>query len=180
MKPNKELKAELGVILEIPVWRALLLLFVVFGCGGMFVLTAQAAVAGRVAPTAVAQFITATPSPVPSATATPTPTGDVFIEGIGQPVEVRLNWRLSALGVAYHHNGQWVERLYCDPIPADYLCRFPRPPLTKGTAASFNLMVREGEIWHHVIADPTQTYLTVEWGVEGNLYRFFVSSRQGE
>jgi hypothetical protein len=196
MKTNKELKAEIGALLEMPVWGALLLLLVVFGCGGMFALTTQAAVSARptpsanATPTAVVQFITATPSPAPS----PTPFYPLIVEenlrdnpiyGIGHEMQVRANWRITAVGVAYlADSGEWVERVYCDPMPADYLCKFPRPPLNGATMESFNIMVREtnesaavaaGQ-WHYLKANASKDVILVEWGIEGNVYRYWTDS----
>ena len=193
MKPApKEVKAETGTRLAVTLWGVLLLLLVGFMFGGVFALTAQAAVHGllspaaTIPPTAVVQSVTATPSPVWSVTATPfRPTiveedlSKIFIYGIGQEVQVSANWRINALGIAYFHNGEWVERVYCNPMPADYRCRFPRPPLSVAEASSFNLVVREGEAgvdggtWHYLKANASKDYHIVEWGVEGSVYKFW-------
>jgi hypothetical protein len=186
-----DVKAEAGTRLGVTLWGVMLLLLAGFVCGGGFALMAQVVFPARltplptITPTAVTQVVTATPSPtlVPSPpTIVEENLRDNPIYGIGHIMQVRANWRITAVGVAYLNNeGEWVERVYCDPLPADYLCEFPRPPLNEATMGSFSIMVRETDEnaavaagqWHYLKANASKDITHIEWGIEGNVYRYF-------
>jgi hypothetical protein len=149
-------------------WLGVVVFFMVlaFGVGRLSASVGRDEVRGG--DTAVV-FITATPSP------TPTLIPSTHLSGAGELITVRANWRLKAIGVSYFDGNQLIERVYCDPLPHDQTCTFPRPPLLLAHTSSFTLMARDENAWHYFSADPTQSFHNIEWGIEGSLYRYFVS-----